>query len=254
MTKKAPTLGERMKRYEHQTRHVLPKRTYTLVRLDGRAFHSYTRGLDRPFDLGLVEDMDGTAVELCRAMAGAEFAYVQSDEISVLLTDFENHGTEPWMGGVLQKVVSLSASEATLAFNLRRLHRAGPGAARATFDSRAWTVSDPNEVMNYFVWRQRDCVKNSVTMAALSVCGHRELEGLDSNQRQEMAWRRGLNWNSLDPGLRRGRLVRRVETEPQPGVTRSSWEAGPAPRFDGSPAGWLASSIPPMPGLPREAS
>lgn len=244
------TLGERMKRYEHQTRTTLPRRTYTLMRLDGRAFHSYTRDLERPFDHGLVLAMNDTAVALCREIHGTVFAYVQSDEISLLLTDFENHGTEPWMGGVLQKMTSLSASIATAEFNARHHDRTQ---RLAHFDSRVWPITDPNEVMNYFIWRQRDCVKNSITMAAQAVLSHKELDGLNANQRQELLWSKaGINWNNYPDRYKRGGLVRQEEYPGPEDSVRHRWVAEPAPHLNADPAGWLVKNIPHMPALPTE--
>jgi len=112
------SLGDRMKgHYENRTRYLLPRRTYTVIRVDGKAFHAYTKGCDRPYDSMLSEDMDFTAVALCRQIEGAAIAYVQSDEISLLLTDFADNQTQAWFDGNLQKLVSLSAAIATAHFN-----------------------------------------------------------------------------------------------------------------------------------------
>ena len=90
-------LGDRMKaNYEDRTRISLPRRSYTIIRIDGKAFHTYTRGMISPFDDGLIADMDATAAYLCKNIMGAKFAFVQSDEISILLTDFEDIGTQSW--------------------------------------------------------------------------------------------------------------------------------------------------------------
>jgi tRNA(His) 5'-end guanylyltransferase len=242
------TLAERMKRYEHVEKRVLPKRTYTLVRIDGKAFHSYTRGLVRPFDNDLAAAMDQTAVALCKELAGAKLAYVQSDEISLLLTDFAEHATEPWMAGVLQKVVSISASVATARFNLAHFAKTD---SLALFDSRAWTISDPNEVANYFVWRQRDAVKNSISMTAQALFSHRRLQGLNTDQMQELMFtEKGVNWNDTPTGFKRGRVVERESFTMRDGTERSQWVAEPAPHFTVEPNSWLVDIIPRMPKLP----
>lgn len=86
------TLGDRMKDfYENRTRYMLPRRTYTVIRIDGKAFKNYTKGLIRPFDKGLIEDMNSTAEYLCKNIQGEKLAYVQSDEISIVLSDFTYH-------------------------------------------------------------------------------------------------------------------------------------------------------------------
>lgn len=155
-------LGDRMKNnYENRFRSCLPLRSYTIIRIDGKAFHTYTEGLKRPFDDGLIEDMDATAIYLCKNIMGAKFAFVQSDEISILITDFEDINTQAWFDNNLQKMCSVSASMATGVFNeLRRdrwylneeeegylIKRPQP----AMFDSRVFQISQRTEVENYFI-------------------------------------------------------------------------------------------------------
>ena len=118
------SIGDRMKTfYENRARTALLRRCYTIIRVDGKAFHTYCAGLKRPFDDGLMEDMDSTAMYLCKNIMGAKFAFVQSDEISILMTDFEEIGTSSWFDSDTQKVCSISASMATRAFNELRLKR-----------------------------------------------------------------------------------------------------------------------------------
>jgi len=209
-------LGDRMKRYEHVTRAYLPRRTYTIVRVDGRAFHTLTKGCERPYDENLADYMDLTAVALCKEMAGAQFAFVQSDEISVLLTDFASTHTEPWFGGNIQKICSISAAVATAAFNNYWWPAAPWQDFRGTayFDSRVFTIPDPTEVHNYFVWRQKDATRNSISMAAQSHFSHAELQGLSSDALQEKMWvEKDVNWNNYPVGFKRGRLIRKVSYE-----------------------------------------
>ena len=98
MAEKKDSLGDRMKEYyENRTRIYLPRRTYTIIRIDGKAFHTYTRGLQRPFDEVFMGDMDNTACYLCKNIQGVKFGFVQSDEISLLLTDFDALTTEAWL-------------------------------------------------------------------------------------------------------------------------------------------------------------
>lgn len=251
------SLGDRMKsQYEDRTRLYLPRRTYTIVRVDGRAFHSYCRGLTRPFDLDLMVDMDATAVVLCEQMQGACFAFVQSDEISVLLTDFEKVDTEAWFDGNVQKIVSIAASTATMAFNRERGRRGAP--TTATFDARAFTIPDPVEVENYFIWRQQDATRNSISMAAHAQFSHRQLQHVTSDAMQEMLFReKGVNWNDYPAGCKRGRAVERqlftadvTYTDRRTGedriardVTRSAWVAVDPPVFTRE-RDWLSSRIP----------
>ncbi|MEZ0090015.1 tRNA(His) guanylyltransferase Thg1 family protein [Streptacidiphilus sp. EB129] len=250
-------IGDRMKRHEAAYRQLLPRRTYSILRVDGKSFHSYLRGCQRPFDEVFMADMDAVAEALCAEISGAVLAYTQSDEISVLYTDFGSPGTEPWFGGVLAKQLTIAASLATAVLNERR-----PG-KRALFDARVFTLADPVEVANYFLWRQRDAVRNSISMAAQAYFSHRQLHQVNTGRMQEMLWaEHRINWNDYPDGCKRGRTtVRHVgerevsytDKRSQEQVTttavRSWWETSGAPHFTAEPNGWLASVIPALPGL-----
>lgn len=211
------TLGDRMKRlYENITRNLLQVRTYTIIRIDGKAFHTYTRGLKSPFDEQLVLDMDETACYLCKNIQGAKFAYVQSDEISILLTDFDSLTSQAWFDGNIQKMVSIGASLATAIFNQLR-----PGKL-AHFDARVFQISDKTEVENYFIWRQQDCTRNSISSVAQSLYSAKQLHGKSTNVMQEMIFQKGINWNDYDTKLKRGRIITKEYFEKQ-GAMRSTW-------------------------------
>ena len=227
-------LGERMKsQYEHRARYFLPRRTYTIVRVDGKAFHSYTRGCERPFDACLIADMNSTAVALCEQLQGSQWAYVQSDEISVLLTDFDRITTEAWFDGNVQKMASIAAATATAEFNAVR--RAMPGSRhRAMFDARVFTIPDPVEVENYFVWRQQDATRNSIQMVAQTLYSQKELHGKNVNEQQEMIFARGINWNDYPEGCKRGRVIAYRETR---------WQIEEPPVFTQDRA-YLAALVP----------
>jgi tRNA(His) guanylyltransferase len=194
-----------MKRqYEDRTRMMLPRRTYTILRVDGKSFHTYTKGCDKPYDQRLSDAMDAAAGALCREAQGARFCYVQSDEISALLTDFSDIKTEAWFDGNLQKVVSVAASTVTEAFN-----REHGWHGRAVFDGRAFTIPDPVEVENYFIWRQQDAVRNSIQGLAQAHFSHKQLHGLNVNELQEILFReKGINWNDSPIDQKRGRIIR----------------------------------------------
>lgn len=250
-------LGDRMKRYEAAHRAVLPRRTYTLLRLDGRAFHSYLRGAAKPFDEEFMGSMNVVAEAVCQEITGSVFAYTQSDEISVLVIYFATEQTEPWFGGVTAKWLSVSASLATAVLNEQR-----PG-RRALFDARVFTLSDPVEVANYFLWRQRDAVRNSISMAAQAHFSHRRLHGVSTGGMQELLWSEAdVNWNDYPDGCKRGRITLRYTGERpveyvdrRSGETihatavRSWWATGAAPHFTTEPGSWLADTIPTMPTL-----
>ena len=225
MGNKKDSLGDRMKEfYENRTRNFLPRRTYTIIRVDGKAFHSYTIGLVRPFDEKLVNDMDETACYMCKNIQGAKFAFVQSDEISILLTDFEGLTTDAWFDGNIQKMASISASLATAKFNELRPNKI------ALFDSRVFTIPSDIEVENYFIWRQQDTTRNSISSVAQSMFSHRELENKNTDQMQEMCFQKGVNWNGFSAKLKRGRLIVKQDYEKE-GATRSKWVSVEPPIF-----------------------
>jgi tRNA(His) guanylyltransferase len=252
-------LGDRMKeRYEDRTRYLLPRRTYTIIRLDGKAFHTFTRGFDRPFDTDLTSIMDETARVLCKEIQGAKLAYVQSDEISILVTDFEQPNTCAWFDGNIQKMVSISAAIATATFNREVYFRAEEpvifkkflekdgNPKTAYFDSRVFTVPDPIEVENYFIWRQNDATRNSIQMAARSMYSHKECDNKNTSQLQEMVFQKGQNWNDYPDGFKRGRCIVKVaRTRNMNGlvIARSEWEAVDPPIFT-QDRNFLRSRIP----------
>jgi tRNA(His) guanylyltransferase len=231
-------LGDRMKSdYENRTRYTLPRRSYTIVRVDGRAFHTYTRELKRPFDDDFINDMDATAAYLCQNMSGAKCAFIQSDEISVLLTDFDNIGTEAWFDNNLQKICSVSAAMATAAFNNCRIkrHLEANGTLTddfkmAEFDSRVFQIPSKGETENYFIWRQQDTTRNSIAAVAQSLYSHKELSGKSANQQQEMIFQKGINWNDFATKYKRGRLIVQEFFE-RNGATRSRWISSEVPIF-----------------------
>ena len=242
--------------YENRTRILLPRRTYTVIRVDGKAFHTYTRGCKRPFDEDLMCAMDAAMAGLCESIEGARLGYVQSDEISIIVTDFGSTQTEAWFDGNVQKIASITASTATAHFNRARLAQGNDG--MAIFDSRVFTIPDPAEVENYLVWRQQDATRNSISMTAQAHFSHKELQGKSSNELQEMLWQQcGINWNDMPTGFKRGRCcVRRTSTDDveyvdkrtgeakvAENVTRDAWQVEMPPVFTQDKE-WLRAILP----------
>jgi tRNA(His) guanylyltransferase len=240
-------IGDRMKEnYENRSRFSLPRRSYTLIRVDGKAFHTYTRVLIRPFDDGLMDDMDTTAAYLCQHIMGAKLAFVQSDEISVLLTDFEELGTEAWFDNNLQMICSVSASMATAKFNESRLQRHLKASnfelntfKWAEFDSRVFQNPQRTEVENYFIWRQQDTTRNSIAAVAQSLYSHKQLHGKTSDEQQELIFQKGINWNDYAAKYKRGRVILKETYEKLPDANdvksksslRTRWVSVGAPIF-----------------------
>ena len=247
------SIGDRMKTYENVERRYLTKRMPTLIRIDGKAFHNFTKGFQRPFDPVFAEAMWETAKYLCKNVMGCKAAYVQSDEITLLLTDWDTLTTQAWFDKNINKMVSVSASMATMAFNnafaklaerdhqkyvalttpaeqnteeglkwhkicKTRLERIGT----AMFDGRVWNVPK-EEVVNNFIWRQQDATRNAIQMLAQSEFSHKELHGKSCDQIQELLFQeRNINFNDLPTFQKRGACVIK-ETYDKDGTKRTRW-------------------------------
>ena len=216
-------IGHRMKtKYESVFASVVPQRTYIVVRIDGRSFHHYTKSSDKPFYAGIAQAMDEGALAICSEMMGCRLAYGQSDEYSFLATDFETVQSEPWFGGNVQKIASVSASIFTAAFNAARLkQKMDQGKTldwprtnnliSATFDSRVFIIPSRTEVENYFIWRQQDAARNSLNMLVSCHYSHKELMNASNSDRHELLHKVGVNWNDCPTDQKRGRVIRRRE-------------------------------------------
>lgn len=201
-------LGNRMKIYEAVSRNYLIRRMPVIIRIDGKAFHTFCRGLKKPYDLRLVDAMINTAYDLCSSIQGCKFAYTQSDEISLLLIDYDTLQTDAWFSDNVQKMVSIAASMTTCIFNKKFEHAKGQ---QAMFDARAFNLAK-EEVCNYFIWRQGDCVRNSISSLAQSEFSHKRLQGLNCSQMQELLWQeKNINWNGCPTWQKRGFAVHKKD-------------------------------------------
>lgn len=236
---KKDLLGDRMKQYEGIPRISLMRRQPVIIRIDGKAFHTFTRGFERPFDDILIKSMQETMKYLCENIQGCKMGYCQSDEISLLLTDYENINTAAWFDYQVQKMCSIAASMATLAFNRifkKRVEEAkedyenfAPVIASiytspekhedwtklieaycraqekgAMFDARCFSIPK-EEVCNYFLWRQNDCTRNSIQMVAQANFSHKQLQNKSCDELQEILWQeKNINWNDFEIVKKRG--------------------------------------------------
>lgn len=198
-------LGDRMKGYEDVPRIRLVPRMPVILRLDGKAFHTLTRGMQKPWDERFQRCMWDATRALCAEIQGVQVAYTQSDEISLFLIDYKALDSCAWFDYGLQKMVSVSASIATDAFkdSFRALFPDRVEKAKIRFDSRAFNLPR-EEVTNYFIWRQQDAVRNSISSAAQSVYSHGELHGKSQKEQQELLFQKGINWNDYPTAQRRG--------------------------------------------------
>lgn len=218
---KKDNLGDRMKEnYENRAKTKLLRRTPVIIRLDGKAFHTFTRGFDKPFDDILIEAMQQTMLTLCKEIQGCVLGYTQSDEITLVLTDYKKLETSAWFDYDVQKICSVSASIATLAFNrsfakqyelyapshFTNINNAHINSIYkgALFDSRCFNIPK-EEVTNCILWRQKDATRNSINAVAQANFSHKELQGLNVNQVQDKLFKeRNINWNDFPTYLKRG--------------------------------------------------
>lgn len=218
---KTEKFGDRMKEYENAYRSKLPKRLPVLLRIDGKAFHTYTRGMERPFDLDLTNAMWETCKYLCQNIMGCKIAYHQSDEISLLLTNYDKLTTEAWFDNNIQKIVSIAASLATAKFN-EVMREKYPEKELALFDCRAWVLPH-DEVCNYFLWRQQDATKNSISMVAQAHFSPKQLHKKNGSMKQDMLMlEKGINWNDIPTWQKRGACIIK-ETYDKGETKRTRW-------------------------------
>jgi tRNA(His) 5'-end guanylyltransferase len=217
------TLGDRMKAREASAGELLPPRMPAVLRVDGRAFHTLTRGFDKPFDGTIENCMERVAVALCREISTARLAYGQSDEVSVLLVDYACLATEQWFGGRRRKMETVAASVATAAFGEALSHACsalqadpswGPDGYdriqlirsrifRAHFDARILPVPE-DDMCNYFLWRQQDAIRNSVQSTGQSALPRRQMHGMKCDDIKAALAGLGQPWEGLAVRRRRG--------------------------------------------------
>ncbi len=244
-----------MKKYEYVTRTYLTTRTPVIIRIDGKAFHTFTKGFKKPFDDILVKSMQQTMQYLCENIQGCVLGYQQSDEITLVLVDYKKIDTCPWFDYNIQKCASISASVATLAFNrffkenvdkwveetfptnylghlsrvvdetlvddlkLKERYYAAINKG-AMFDSRVFNIPK-EEVANCILWRQNDATRNSIEMVGHANFSQTALHKKSCNQIQDMLMlEKGINWNDFSITLKRGSCCIRRLTE---GSDRTKW-------------------------------
>lgn len=200
-------IGDRMKaNYEDRARYYLTRRTPVIVRVDGRAFHTFTRGMNKPFDFGFMDAMRYAAGAVCDEAQGCKAAYIQSDEASFLLTDYDTLQTEAWFDSNKSKVETISASVMTAAFN-QYIQRP----VVAHFDARAFNIPR-EEVANYFLWRMLDWERNSVSMYCGAHFSPKQMHGQGRADQHEMLHSIDKNWTTdLDERTRNGMWIIRDE-------------------------------------------
>jgi tRNA(His) 5'-end guanylyltransferase len=212
-----------MKEYEaRETQRTLLPMLPVAVRIDGRAFHTFTRGCDKPFDAALSESFHYTTQVLVKE-SGAVIGYTQSDEIS-LIPHQEDPKSELFFDGKIYKLTSVLASIATAAFNQMWLTQVAKrkgaeglwGIKPATFDCRVWQLPTKWEAVNMLLWREKDAHRNSVASAAQSVYSDKELHGKGRADMHEMLFKKGINWADYPKWAKTGAFFRRRQIERTP--------------------------------------
>lgn len=245
MANKRDALGDRMKKYEYITRTHLVHRLPVIIRLDGKSFHTFTRGFKRPFDEILISTMQDTTKYLCENIQGCVLGYTQSDEITIVLVDYKKLNSCAWFDNNIQKMCSIAASMATFAFNrflednlnvfykqntIFDLTDVGYRVAfleendekhydaykkaverGAMFDARVFNIPK-EEVCNCVLWRQNDATRNSVEMVAQAHFSHGVLQNKSQSQMQDMLMlEKGINWNDFPVHQKRGSCCIKVQ-------------------------------------------
>ena len=219
-------LGDRMKGYENAYRVYLPRRLPLIVRLDMRAGHTYTKKFARPFDTIFHNAMVKTAQALCKEIEGCKLAYTQSDEISLLITNDDTFETQPWFNNNLQKIVSLSAAFASITFQHEMLNLAVMADNEENssyyhdtqvshlnsvmFDSRAF-ILPKEEVINYFYWRELDCRRNSVQMAAHAFYSQKQCQNKNNDELKKMLEEKNIYWDNYEDWAKYGTYLNKVK-------------------------------------------
>lgn len=235
-------LGIRMKEYYEQIPKVkLMRRTPVIIRIDGKAFHTFTRGFEKPFDEILTKAMQGTTKYLCENIQGCVFGYTQSDEISLVLVDYKKLNSSAWFDYELQKMCSIAASMATMKFNkifeeLVDEYASLPQSSGvrcnwyrtalskgAMFDARCFNIPR-EEVTNCIYWRQLDATRNSIQMIGQANFSHGELQEKTCNMIQDMLMeQKGINWSDYPAYLKRGTAVIKEEYLTENDSVRTRW-------------------------------
>jgi len=257
-------LGDRMKMYENQNKKQLLRRTPVIVRVDGKCFSTFCRRFKRPYDQTFNGCMNNVMKKICKDVQGAKIAERHSDEISILIADYDTIKTSAYFDYSVQKIVSVIPSMATAEFckliSLAELERQRlffrsvdssedldertkfqqendkpyltHSESWPSFDCRCFNIPE-DDVANYFLWRYNDALRNSINMLAQSNFSHKELQGKTNSDMQEMLFTlKGINWNNIDQGQKAGYLCTKKVYQSQVGekkCLRSTWEINPSP-------------------------
>ena len=206
----------------------MPKKTYAMAMIDGKNFSRLIKNkYEKPFDDKFINMMNEVAIYVCKNVQGCKFAYTQSDEITFVLTDFENEETSAYFDYRLCKMLSIIPSLATAKFNqlvtlnlldtpcsTEDMKQIIKRMSLAQFDCKVWNTDNFNDVFAYFLWRQIDCVRNSKQQAAQTYLSHKELLGKHTDEQVQMLLeKKGIDWNEYSDGKKYGRFIYKEQVE-----------------------------------------
>ena len=226
------SLGTRMKEYEANYKQKTVSRIPIVIRIDGKAFHTFTRGFKKPFDELLMDTMQQTTLSLCKDLQNCKFGYTQSDEITLVFTIDDVIKTQEIYDGKVNKILSICASKATRYFNkiffdnVKKLENGDctfkevvdvnvykKKLFEAEFDCRVMNIPD-FDVINNLIWRQQDATRNSIQMLGQANFSHKELQGKNCSDIQDMlVLQKGINWNDLEVAKKRGACMYRKKED-----------------------------------------
>lgn len=206
------SLGDKVKYFEKRSERYFNINRPILARIDGRAFHTFTKTMKRPFDERLTDSMVATTIDLV-SETGAIFGYVQSDEITLAWCNRKDE-EDMWFGGRLQKMVSSLSAFATSRFYKQILDRMPEYAHYLpTFDARIWDVTNRVDVLDALLWRQKDAIKNSISQVASAYFSHKQLLNKRGTDKIFMLKEIGIDWYSFDPKFIYGTVVKNVKVK-----------------------------------------
>lgn len=232
MKEKENSLHTRMKSYERNSRSYLKRHVPVIIRIDGKAFHTFTKHFQKPFDKVLMKSMQSTMKYLCENIQGCVFGYTQSDEITLVLTDYDKITTDAWFGYNVQKMASIAASMATLAFNrifseevskFRKEYYYDENGENfyevylkavekgAMFDARVFSMPE-KEVVNCLIWRQQDAVRNSILSVGQANYSHKDLHGKSCDEVCNMLLEKNISWEELSNSCKYGSACYKKDT------------------------------------------
>lgn len=219
---KFSNLEDRMLYFRSLTDYRLMPNSYVIIMLDGRSFSKIIKNnFEKPFDDKFINYMNETAKHLAKSIEGVKFGYVQSDEISLVLTDFDTETTDSFFANRLSKILSISASIASSFFNKliindliknssskEEIIKSMENLKLCEFDCKSWNVPSYNDVFAWFLYRQNDCIKNSKSQTAQTYYTHKQLFKLNTDQQiEKLLQEKNINWNDFDNGKKYGRFI-----------------------------------------------